>query len=629
MSNPYYSEVINTTFNGKTFKYPTEIGVTDKYWYVKCAFEFKDPVRLMKGSKWMGREETNPIKAWRVEKCRRNQFQLERLMGKDVYAPYNVKVDPDILTFHRPVYNHQKHMTAFGLIRKQCVLACEMGTGKTLAAIEIMERSGVEDWWFVGTKSSIASVKLDFYKWKTFMRPVFMTYEEMKKTLDNWIPGKMPPHGVVFDECSKVKTPSSQRSQAAMHLAESMRSNYGHDCYILLMSGSPAPKSPVDWYWQAEIACPGFLIEGDVNKFKDRLAVTELTTDVTGGRYHRFIAWRDGNKALCNICGKGPKHALHEDETEEKYHKFVPLADEVSKLYRRLSGLALVYHKKDCLDLPDKVYREIRVKPNLATMRAAQLIQVGSRNALEALTKMRELSDGFQYLDVKGEVEECTRCKGKKTVFDSQSGQEIACDVCNGIGHLQGHKREIKMIPSPKYDTLSDLLNEEFEDENRIVIYAAFTGTIDRLCDHMDKLGWQVMRVDGRGWCPHGNFLPRDPVEFLKVFQDPKNHEPKVAFIGHPNSAGMGLTLTASKAIIYFSNDFSGEGRLQSEDRIHRAGMDVNRGATIIDILHLPSDEYVLKNLKRKRELQALSMGLLLEEMRLAQQELNQEVNRN
>lgn len=624
-----FDKKIDTYFNGKTFRFPTTIGVTEKYWYVFCAFEFKDSVKLMQGARWQGRDEENPMKAWRINRCRRNQFQLERLMGVDPYAPYNTKVDPTKLTFQRPVYEHQKMMTAFGLERKHCIFACEMGTGKTLAAIEVMERSGYEDWWFVGTKSSIASVKLDFYKWKSYMRPIFMTYEEMKKTLDNWIPGKMPPRGVVFDECSKLKTPSSQRSQAGMHLAESIRNNYGRDSYILLMSGSPAPKSPVDWYWQCEIACPGFLIEGDVNKFKDRLAVTELAGDITGGRFHKFIAWRDGNQSLCNQCGKTPTHALHHDETEHGHHNFVPLADEVGKLYRRMNGLALVYHKKDCLDLPDKVYREIRIKPNLATMRAAQLIQAGSRNTLEVLTKMRELSDGFQYLDIKGEQEVCTRCKGEKVIHDAQSGEKIACDVCNGIGYLQGYKRDIKMIPSPKYDALSDLLNEEFEDENRIVIYAAFTGTIDRVCDHMDKLGWQVMRVDGRGWCPHGNFLPRDPVEFLKVFQDPKNHEPKIAFIGHPNSAGMGLTLTASKAIIYFSNDFSGEGRIQSEDRIHRAGMDTNRGATIIDFLHLPTDEYVLKNLKRKRELQALSMGLLLEEMKLAQQELITNESRN
>jgi hypothetical protein len=52
---------------------------------------------------------------------------------------------------------------------------------------------------------------------------------------------------------------------------------------------------------------------------------------------------------------------------------------------------------------------------------------------------------------------------------------------------------------------------------------------------------------------------------------------------------------------------------MQSEDRIHRPGMDVNRGATIIDIFHLPSDQKVLENLRKKRDLQAMSLGDFVE----------------
>lgn len=618
-----------TKFIGNTFKHPAKILETEDHYYLESAFEFKDDFKLMQGARWMGYDEYNPMKRWRVNKCRRNDFRISWLENKDTDKdPFNRFLTPleplvKTLNFQRPVFNHQRFQIGHGLLRKQCIFACEMGTGKTLSSIEVMERSGFDDWWFIGTKSSIASVRLDFWKWKAYIRPIFMTYEELKRTVENWIAGKMPPRGIVFDECSKLKTPSSQRSQAAFHVAESMRNNYGLDAYILLMSGSPAPKSPLDWYWQCEIACPGFLREGDINKFKDRLAITEQVTDLTGGKFPKFIAWRDGTQTICNKCGKSVIHALHTDATEEEYHDYVPLVDEVSKLYRRMRGLVLVQHKKDCLDLPDKVYREIRIKPNLSTIRAAQLIQVSTRSTIEALTKLRELSDGFQYVDTIEKTEECTVCAGNKKIYEKDSQEQITCPHCEGTGKLLTKRREVKNIESPKYDALTDLLTEDFDDENRIVIYGAFTGTIDRICDHVTKLGWQVMRVDGRGWNPYGNFLPRDNVEFLKVFQDSKTHDQKIAFVGHPGSAGMGLTLTGSKAIIYFSNDFNGESRIQSEDRIHRAGMDVNRGATIIDLLHLPSDEYVLKNLRRKRELQSLSMGLLLEEMRLAQEEAN------
>jgi hypothetical protein len=39
--------------------------------------------------------------------------------------------------------------------------------------------------------------------------------------------------------------------------------------------------------------------------------------------------------------------------------------------------------------------------------------------------------------------------------------------------------------------------------------------------------------------------------------------------------------------------------------------MDVNRGATIVDLLHLPTDQYVLDNLIKKKILQAATMGEL------------------
>lgn len=60
---------------------------------------------------------------------------------------------------------------------------------------------------------------------------------------------------------------------------------------------------------------------------------------------------------------------------------------------------------------------------------------------------------------------------------------------------------------------------------------------------------------------------------------------------------------------LYYSNDFNGEARAQSEDRGHRPGMDMNKGFTIIDIFHLPSDEKVYQNLKQKRKLELMTLG--------------------
>lgn len=71
----------------------------------------------------------------------------------------------------------------------------------------------------------------------------------------------------------------------------------------------------------------------------------------------------------------------------------------------------------------------------------------------------------------------------------------------------------------------------------------------------------------------------------------------------------MGLTLTASPAAIFYSNDFKAENRMQAEDRIHRIGMDESRGATIIDLFCLETDRMIYENLLKKKDLQRITMG--------------------
>lgn len=150
-------------------------------------------------------------------------------------------------------------------------------------------------------------------------------------------------------------------------------------------------------------------------------------------------------------------------------------------------------------------------------------------------------------------------------------------------------------------------LFDEFNDVGRLVAYGGFTGSIDRLIKICESCGWQWIRVDGRGW--HSSIEG----DYLENFQDKLVEIPKLAFIGHPGSAGMGLTLTASPVVIYYSNDFDAEYRMQSMERCHRPGMDFNLGCTIIDLFHLPTDHLVYQNLMKKFKLQNLSMGRLQE----------------
>jgi hypothetical protein len=66
---------------------------------------------------------------------------------------------------------------------------------------------------------------------------------------------------------------------------------------------------------------------------------------------------------------------------------------------------------------------------------------------------------------------------------------------------------------------------------------------------------------------------------------------------------------------VFYSNDFTPESRAQAEDRIHRPGIDKNKGATIVDLFHLGTDRKVLDVLKDNRRLEKLTLGELQEMM--------------
>jgi len=602
--------MIDTKFKAGKYKVPVQMAYDEDYIYLKFRYNkaLVNEVRMMEGRKWLGREDP-PRKMWRVDNCPHNLFQIAYLEGRNPYAAY----DSEIIKheYKRPLFEHQRLGADFLLTRKRAILAAEMGCGKSLCGIEVMERSKRDDWWYVGPRSAIKAVELELLKWDCKVNPEMMTYEKLTKLVKNWEDGRPAPN-IWFDESSRIKSPTAQRSQAAYLLATGARED--HDGYVILTSGSPAPKSPLDWWNQARIACPGFLKEGSYHIFRGSMAIIKQEENVYGQAYPKIVSWLDDCRK-CKVCGQLEEEHLETDLDRE--HEYEPSVNEVERLYKRMSGLVLVQFKKDCLDLPDKIYRKIELEPSKKIKDIAKAIVAGSRTVAQSLVLLRELSDGFQYVQTKSGEEKCPICKGKGTIpnpmLDANIPEDslpqdlildetVLCDGCGGKGKRDTFTRTVEQIETPKDQALRDLF-DEYSDVGRLVIYGGFTGSVDRCVQIAEDCGWEFIRVDGRGW--HSS-VEGEP---LINFQEKLNEHPRMAFIGQPGAAGMGITLTASPAIVYYSNDFNAESRIQSEDRIHRAGMDNQRGATIIDILHLESDYLVLKNLQKKRELQALTMG--------------------
>jgi len=301
-------------------------------------------VKNFSGARWHGYDDV-PKKLWSISDNDRNHFQLLFLQGENPYARY----DAPLVEYKskRSLRANQLELIRHSLTRHYCIFAAEMGLGKSLAAIELMEHvipddvHDTENWaWYVGPKAGVKAVNRELVKWNTRIRPRMITYEGLVKVIREWDDGAKAPLVVIFDESSKIKTPTSQRSKAAMHLADAVRKDWGGSGYIIEMSGTPAPKNPVDWWNLCEVACPGFLVEGTPVKLKQKLSLMEMRESLSGGAYPHIITWLD-DKNKCAECGQ-TIHALHHAVgMADTYHEFKCSINAVERLSRRMEGLVI------------------------------------------------------------------------------------------------------------------------------------------------------------------------------------------------------------------------------------------------------------------------------------------------
>jgi SNF2 family DNA or RNA helicase len=631
-------KLITETRKGRRLKHPATIRYVDgRIEFLESPFALKDEIKAMKGSKWHG-YDPEPRKLWSIEDCQRNRFQLSYLKGENPYAWFDRELVKG--TYSRPLMAHQCDLADHGLTYHFQIWAAEMGTGKTLAAITVMEQSGIKEWIWCGPKSALKAIEREFKKWKfdPTIKVRLMTYDALARLMDEWPKGEKPPMGVIFDESSRLKTASSQRTKAAQMLADLIRFHYDHDGYVILMSGTPSPKSPVDWWAQAEIAYPGFLKEGTPKALEQRLAFLTLE-EFDSGSFQKRQGWKDDERK-CHKCGK--LEAEHEAKFDENTgemsqgedHKFEASINEVALMHERLNGLVVVKHKKDCLDLPDKQYRTIVCKPSKSTLRVAQALVDSAENAVGGMTLLRELSDGFQYRQQEDGMTPCTHCAATGLVAEWMDPEdtervyscvdmmdpdvvarlektEVTCPACGGDKEVKKYIRITREIPCPKEAAVVQLL-EENEEHGRMVLFAGFTGSVDRCVNICTQKKWDVVRCDGRGFLVfkvHSDgqveTLPReDGLEYWATRENTK-----VAFVSHPESGGMGLTLTEACMAVFYSNSFKPEYRIQAEDRIHRPGIDMNLGATIVDLIHLPTDQRVIDVIRENRELELMTLG--------------------
>jgi|TARA_R110001583_G_scaffold65432_1_gene189064 SNF2 family DNA or RNA helicase len=330
----------------------------------------------------------------------------------------------------------------------------------------------------------------------------------------------------IIDESTTIKNHKAKRTINAVRLGK-----YAY--YKRILTGSPVTKSPLDLYSQAYFLDPSLLGFSSYYSFRARYA--NLAARSANGRTYKQVL---GYKNLT----------------------------ELNESLLEFSSRVL---KKDCLDLPDKIYlkrsiqttdEQRRIYKELQRQAKASLSQgtVTITHLITQIIRLHQVSCGFVKLD-------------------------------NG---------NITEIPNQRLPELLEILEET---DGKVIIWANYRHDIQKIEKELAKLYGEESIGTYYGDVPQDR---RE--EVINKFQDPDS--PLRFFVGNTQTGGYGITLTAANTVIYYSNNYDLEKRLQSEDRAHRIGQ--TNKVTYIDIVcERTVDEKIVKALRMKQNIAQTVLG--------------------
>jgi SNF2 family DNA or RNA helicase len=165
-------------------------------------------------------------------------------------------------------------------------------------------------------------------------------------------------------------------------------------------------------------------------------------------------------------------------------------------------------------------------------------------------------------------------------------------------GHVKLDNGEILELPNNR---ITELLSIVEETDGKIIIWANYRSDIEAI-----KLALSKEYGMNSVGMYYGDTDDDERKRVLSEFQKPDSE--MRFFVGNPSTGGYGLTLTAAHTMVYYSNSFDLEKRLQSEDRAHRIGQTKN--VTYIDLIAVGTvDEKIVKALRDKIDIATQVMG--------------------
>ena len=331
----------------------------------------------------------------------------------------------------------------------------------------------------------------------------------------------------VIDESTVIKNPQALQTKNILSIRKLSKQRR-------ILSGLPVTKSPMDLYSQCYFLDPNLLGYESYYAFRARYAVL-IQRNTSSHSFQEIVDYKN--------------------------------LDELNKKLETFSSRVL---KKDCLDLPDKLYTPRLVELTTKQQKAYAEMQ------REAMTII-----GNDVINVTTVLSQITKL------------HQI---VCGFILNSDGQSTEIE---NNRYQALLDVLEET--GDQKVVIWANYRYDIKKILKTIrEKYGYKSIKAF------FGDTKDQDRQDIVNEFQDPSSELQYI--IANPRTAGYGLTLTLAHTVVYFSNSYDLEIRMQSEERVHRIGQ--TKKVTYIDLLTPKTvDEKIIKSLKKKINISNEVMG--------------------
>lgn len=252
------------------------------------------------------------------------------------------------------------------------------------------------------------------------------------------------------------------------------------------------------------------------------------------------------------------EYKMETTRTGQQYPKLIGYKH-LEDLRARMARFCSVVTRDEVKDMPALHYEECHVALSPAQRKAykdlhesfvleidGEELSVGER--AQRLMKLQQVCSGF-VIDEAGRVH----------------------DIPGAIPRLEALREEVFLAPG------------------KVIIWCQFQHDIDLVVSSLSMDGHDVVQY-------HGRVSDVEKAKALRRFREEKGVK---AIVGHIQSGGRGLDMSAADVILNYSHSFKARLRAQAEERATKIG---GANIRVIDIIAPGPDSYILKTTRERRE---------------------------